>query len=60
MAFVQDIRSRLVHLSSATEGQGFKEIKINQSGSWTNAELKSGKGKEKGIFPQTKFRSSKK
>ena len=29
---------------------GIKEIKINQLGSWTNVEVKSGKGREKGFF----------
>ena len=32
--------------------------KINQSSSWTNAEVKSGKGREKVFFP-TNFRCSK-
>ena len=32
--------------------RGLKEIKINQSGSLTNAEVKSGKGREKGFFLQ--------
>ena len=37
-----------------------KKFVINQSRSWTNAEVKSGKGKEKRFFPPTKLRCSKK
>ena len=33
---------------------GIKEIKINQLGSWKNAEVKSGKGREKEFFPPNK------
>ena len=45
-AFVQEICSRLAHIRAR---KGLNKIKNNQSGLWTNAEVKSGKGKEKGF-----------